>query len=443
MKKILFIITLVGLFFASGCTPDVDDKFDEDATTRVNKAVAAWHDVLVSASNGWVMEYYPEPDHIYGGCTLILKFEKLSNPHGITTQVTIASQIADASYTETSLYDISREDGPVLNMETYNSLLHYFRDPTVGKFKDNTYGFQGDILFILPELTPEIQNGAEFDVYGLQTKNRIHMRRLEEGTSWASYLGAIQQAQSDIAAAGISNYYAVINGKNFRMQETGDFFRVKYAEDIPDPSLPVDPFDLVTTFESYHITETGIKFYDEIEFNGAKFQELIFDKATNTFTSTTDPVIVFTTKTVSSLSDMQGVWKAEVTGTGPETWNIDIQPEEGTATAFGWAAGFWTGEITNSTIPDSRYIYTYDRKSGQLKLENGYYMNNGARRFIHFGFDEGGNFKQDPLYGSVQDSKLVWNSSGAWTYAGYYVGYIENNTYFITYQSVGRGDYTR
>lgn len=60
MKKIIniLIISLTVILYAS-CTPEENDIFPESSANRIAAALKADKDILTSAKNGWLIEYYP------------------------------------------------------------------------------------------------------------------------------------------------------------------------------------------------------------------------------------------------------------------------------------------------------------------------------------------------------------------------------------------------
>ena len=66
MKKLIYSL-LAAVCVLSSCVKDQEMLFDKSATVRLNEALANAQKVLTSATNGWVMHYYPEGDQIYGG----------------------------------------------------------------------------------------------------------------------------------------------------------------------------------------------------------------------------------------------------------------------------------------------------------------------------------------------------------------------------------------
>ena len=68
MKKIfnlLFISLAVALY--SSCTPEEENLFNDSSANRIEATLKADKEVLTSAKNGWLMEYYPSANLTYGG----------------------------------------------------------------------------------------------------------------------------------------------------------------------------------------------------------------------------------------------------------------------------------------------------------------------------------------------------------------------------------------
>ena len=89
MKKIIniLIISLTVILYAS-CTPEENDIFPESSANRIAAALKADKDILTSAKNGWLIEYYPSSSQAYGGFNLLALFTE-------DGKVTIAGDIAN------------------------------------------------------------------------------------------------------------------------------------------------------------------------------------------------------------------------------------------------------------------------------------------------------------------------------------------------------------
>ena len=70
MKRILFYITCFAALLLQACNNEVDDLFDKSAQERMDEELRTCQELLVSAENGWILEYYPQSIQEYGGYCL-------------------------------------------------------------------------------------------------------------------------------------------------------------------------------------------------------------------------------------------------------------------------------------------------------------------------------------------------------------------------------------
>ena len=131
MKNTNLNNTLTACLFCFGlmagmtaCTFEDDDYFEESAALRVEHAAEKVQDILTSAPNGWVMQYFcgTSVDH-FEGFNIFARFEK-------SGKVTLAGNhrfLRDGNankYTEySSIYNMLQEDGLVLAFNTWNDIL--------------------------------------------------------------------------------------------------------------------------------------------------------------------------------------------------------------------------------------------------------------------------------------------------------------------------------
>ena len=59
MKKILFILISITLFFLGSCTGEEKDIYDGNSNERLTEEEKACREDLQEAENGWIMEYFP------------------------------------------------------------------------------------------------------------------------------------------------------------------------------------------------------------------------------------------------------------------------------------------------------------------------------------------------------------------------------------------------
>lgn len=122
MKKIYYLFCLAVAVMAAACTHEEEDLFSKSSAERAGEAIVEVKDVLANATNGWVLEYYPQSQMSYGGYNVLAKFDREGN-------VKMASDIAKPTESATSLYSVKQSGGVMLTFDTYNEIFHLFSDP--------------------------------------------------------------------------------------------------------------------------------------------------------------------------------------------------------------------------------------------------------------------------------------------------------------------------
>ncbi|MDE6073769.1 MAG: DUF4302 domain-containing protein [Muribaculaceae bacterium] len=124
----LFSVALIALsstLFQS-CLKDQTDFFEESPSERMQATLDNARKVLTSAPNGWVFEYFPDRNLSYGGYVYTVKFDD--------EKATVGAEISPGTF-ESSYYNFSSDNGPMLTFDTYNSLIHYFATPSSGNYQ--------------------------------------------------------------------------------------------------------------------------------------------------------------------------------------------------------------------------------------------------------------------------------------------------------------------
>lgn len=184
MKKIISILLCsVVLFPFISCNNEEDDIFSSSSAERLNAAVTDNTDLLMSSSNGWIMQYFPNPET--EGYTYFMKFGKDS--------VTIAGENKYLSNTykeEVSCWEIIADNGPVLTFNSYNSIFHLFSNPEDpnGDSGKLGLGLKGDYEFIILK----------------SDENEIHLK----GKKWGSYINLVRASENQ----GWKDYLTMLNG---------------------------------------------------------------------------------------------------------------------------------------------------------------------------------------------------------------------------------------
>ena len=108
----------------TSCVGEQEDIFDESSALRLEHAVSNYNDLLCSATNGWVMQYFARSSEC--GYPMLVKFSK-SGAVEIAAKNKYSSNNVYAQ--ESSLFEIISDNGPVLTFNSYNNLLHIFSTP--------------------------------------------------------------------------------------------------------------------------------------------------------------------------------------------------------------------------------------------------------------------------------------------------------------------------
>ena len=78
MKKLSNMLwgILSFMLVLSACAPEQEDIFDDSSANRIEAAMKSYQEILAGASNGWLMEYYPNALQAYGGYNILVSFTK-------------------------------------------------------------------------------------------------------------------------------------------------------------------------------------------------------------------------------------------------------------------------------------------------------------------------------------------------------------------------------
>ncbi|NDV83016.1 DUF4302 domain-containing protein [Bacteroides sp. 51] len=252
MKKIYLLLLALPLLLSS-CLFDDDDKFDESASERMTQTLLDIQEVLESAQNGWLVEYYPNKDQIYGGYNLFMNFSG-------GNKVVVASEKGSANQTIESMYDLVPDNGPTLSFNTYNDFIHYFSEPmNKDDIGPDDSGMGGDYEFMVLEATPE-----KVTLLGKKTRNKIYMTPIAS-ENWAD------QMEEYISAADkfdeFTNFAYTVNGIEATVKKSYRFLTFTYAGGNDEVSTQEIP---------YRVVPTGISFYTPITIGGAEVHSMDF-----------------------------------------------------------------------------------------------------------------------------------------------------------------------
>lgn len=277
MKKInLFLITVLGLLFLEACNNRFeDDVFDKSASERIQASISEYRQLLISAENGWVMEYYPGGEtQSLGGFTYLLDFTE--------TEVTaMLDYVGTAS--KTSTYDIVPNGGPTLSFDTYNSIFHFFTTPSGSRYN----AFRGDFEFLLMSHTD-----TEIILKGKRYGTEMKMTKFSG--SREVFMNALTSFDYLVEEGGIKSIQ--VNGSEVVFSKTDRF--LSYTDPSTSSAVNIP----------YVYTTEGIRFYKPVTVNGKSVQELTFDGTSEPMFKNAEGTFVITLYTVPPINFSRSVW---------------------------------------------------------------------------------------------------------------------------------------
>ncbi|MDR1811160.1 MAG: DUF4302 domain-containing protein [Prevotella sp.] len=242
------------------CVQTEEDLFDESAALRINHAVADTKELLVSADNGWIMNYFP--DESQQGATFLMKF----NSNGVAKVATKNNYVT--AYRESEgAWDVISESGALLTFNTYIDIFHLFSDPTSGLGSGLGVGLGGDYEFIVMQTSPDkiVLKGKKRGVY-------IDLRRLPDGQDWPDYFRKLDEMNNRLFNVCVTRLNLSVNDAVFALsvpEENGAVSHIFSMQTVGD--------DDVISEEAYPfiITDKGILFSKTITLNGEGIREFV------------------------------------------------------------------------------------------------------------------------------------------------------------------------
>lgn len=274
MKKSNIILFLTSLLVFTSCLFEQKDIFDKTPAERMEAFLNEYQELLESADNGWMMEYYPDSDLSYGGYVYFLTF----NEGEVSVQFQLA---ADVSVPVTSLYKMTPDDGPILSFDTYNKYLHYFATPSAGE--ENYQGYRGDTEF---KIMGKSKDNSEIYLVGRKSGNSCTLVRNEEYNA-TDYLQACNVIRDELNYPSISSIEFQVGNIIGEAASNGELElnHCLYFEYPEDGNNDSEDEVMVEGGFPFCTTPDGIKLYEPIEIDGAEYDFFAYDSQKNRFVS--------------------------------------------------------------------------------------------------------------------------------------------------------------
>lgn len=327
MKKIfsIFALILAASTFVA-CSNEEDDIFSQSAAERLNAASDLYSSRLTAQPNGWAMQLYPttQNEAPYGTGYLVLMRFHPNHQVDVAMNNLLTNNVYQS---DSSVWDVITDDGPVLSFDTHNSVMHKFSDPddvpqtgTSDDANDETgTGIGGDFEFIIVDAPEDASymmlKGKKRGTYNLLTP-------IEEGVDYQEYLTDVNNFQRTMFP---------INEVAQDFIHFGDSVCVFAGASDGVPSIYAVGSDAVTTqsFNPFVITKRGNDFYlrfrDARTFGDESIQDYRYDTTADRFVSVedsayyiegSDPYNFF----VTSLDSLNDVWSFRQDGNASESF---------------------------------------------------------------------------------------------------------------------------
>lgn len=264
MKHIYYnLLLILAVLSLQSCLKEEENYFGKSSAERLIEAAKEYEAILSSKENGWVMDFFAESEEYkYGGFQMLCKFDQ-----GRVTMAgafTVPNKYTKAGEKVTSSYSILSSQGPILDFDTYNPVLHSYADP--GK-STNPDGYAGDFEFVLTKVTED-----EIEMRGLKNNIKMVMRPMEAGKDWKEYCNEVEILQENLKEM-----------TRFAIEKSGQ--SVGYVTLwTTDNEMHDTEAENGIEIRKYTVSNRGINLYDSLAIDGTVIKRLDWNNETKTFT---------------------------------------------------------------------------------------------------------------------------------------------------------------
>ena len=371
MKKFLYIAAIMATVATAttSCTNEVDDLFDKSAAERTQEAVDEYSSVLTANGGKWVLEYFTnsdEPGYIY-----IFTFDSNGS-------VKISGKnkwIGNAFKSETSAWEVISDNGPVLTLNTYNTIFHLFANPdnvvdpeaSSDDIDETGYGHYGDYEFRLMEA-----NDGVVRLKGKKWGATHYLRHLDPETDDEAYLAQVDDMKAKLFNAKF---------KTLIMSDaTGERFVLSDGIKGVFSAYP-EAGDAITQVSSanFIVTATGIRFMNSFQLMRAEVgadplvvKEFTYNAEDGSLVEVSETPAIITAPSFAVLFTDQTL-----------SWKVD------NTTSIGQPATLYTAVVDEIKAKLSetfrQFVFTYDKTAGKASLSfQSAYRNKTYKGNIYF-----------------------------------------------------------
>jgi len=257
MKNAIYIILCSITILFGSCANGEPDIFPASPAERLNNALKVDKDSLINADNGWAMEYFATTQS--AGYTMLMKFNK-------SGQVVVAGKndlTRNTLVSDSSLYEMIGDNGPVLTFNSYNNILHAFSNPV----NPDGYGLEGDYEFVVMKTVAN-----QIVLKGKKRGTTILLNKITQNISWKKYFDDIE-AMNTLLFNGSTNSLSLVIENDTTMAYNGSTHIFRITKQGEDPNVAGENYPII-------VTPKGLRLHTAYTINGKSVQtfELTADK---------------------------------------------------------------------------------------------------------------------------------------------------------------------
>lgn len=216
MKKLYKFSAIAAVLMSASlasCNHEEADIFDQNAAHRTEEARKMYKEILLDKGGKWQMEYFTtEEEH---GYVYLFTFRNdgtvtISGNNEYITKLTNIDSNVPSYGSETSMWTILSDNGPVLSFNSYNTIFHLFATPEdiPGTERDEQgYGHSGDYEFDLMKFSNDT-----LYLEGKKKGAEIIMTRIAPETDDKTYLNEVVALADSFFNAKVPAVYVNLPG---------------------------------------------------------------------------------------------------------------------------------------------------------------------------------------------------------------------------------------
>lgn len=281
MKKLYKFSAIAAVLMSASlasCNHEEADIFDQNAAHRTEEARKMYKEILLDKGGKWQMEYFTtEEEH---GYVYLFTFRNdgtvtISGNNEYITKLTNIDSNVPSYGSETSMWTILSDNGPVLSFNSYNTIFHLFATPEdiPGTERDEQgYGHSGDYEFDLMKYSNDTlylegkKNGAE-----------IIMTRIAPETDDETYLNEVVALADSFFNAKVPAVYVNLPGGYRHVVLDGATLLPRIYPETGDSISEYVPSNAIITHDGFTLGKP-LTLRDSIDKNDYTIQHFIRQK---------------------------------------------------------------------------------------------------------------------------------------------------------------------